>query len=149
MNLVPMPPLTFPITQRQANALMENVVKLNVLDAGLSERTQKALDLVFESYEVLAKGGPDYTGEAGHRELAQSAMNFAGDGSPIITRHGDLRAAHLAISFNNTQAALKAAGMPLLTTDVNVLLTLCKDFATFPPRTEDRIDLFLGYLRKK
>lgn len=149
--LVRLPDLVFPITGRQADALMENVVKLNVLDAGIAERTQKALDLEFHIHEVKADTGGtvDYSGHGGHARLLQDAMTLVGDGSPLVTRHGDLKAAFLAIAFNDCQAKLAKAGMPLLTKDVNLLINQVRDLLNFPNRTEDRMGLFLSYLRKK
>ena len=146
-----LPTLTFPITHNQVNGLYDGVVQLNVLDAGLSDRSQKALDIVLDTYEIKAKtsGAIDYTGPGGHLRLFQDAMNFVGDGNPIATRHGDMRAAHLAINWNNTQVALANAGMTLLSADVNQLILLCRDFTVLPLRSEDRIGLFLSYLRKK
>lgn len=151
MLLTQLPQLVFPITSKQADGMMDNVMKLNLLDAGVSERTQKALDLDFHCYEIKADtmGQVDYTGQEGHRRLLQDAMSFVGDGSPLVTRHGDLKAAFLAIAFNDAQAKLVKAGMPRLTNDVNLLIHSVRDLLTFPPRTEDRMGLFLSYLRKK
>lgn len=151
MPLTKLPQLTFPVTSRQVNALMENVAKLNVIDHGIAERMQKALDLELHAQEVKADtgGAIDYTGRAGHARLAQDAMAFVGEGCPIVTRHGDLKAAYLSIAYNDAQAKLAKAGMPLLPDDVNTLLTLVQDILTMPPRTEDRMALFLSYLRKK
>ena len=151
MSLSKLPNLTFPVSSRQVNALMENVVKMNVLDAGIAERVQKALDIEFHVQEIKAdtNGAVNYTGPDGHRRLVQDAMSFVGDGCPIVTRHGDLKAAYLAIAFNDTQYKLARAGMPLLSDDVQTLLTTVRDLLTMPPRTEDRIGLYLSYLRKK
>jgi len=130
---------------------MENVVKFNTLDAGIAERMQKALDLEFHAQEIKAdtNGAVDYTGRDGHAKLAADAMAFVGDGCPIVTRHGDMKAAYLAIAFNDAQFKLKAAGMPLLSDDVNTLLVSVQDILTMPVKTEDRCSLFLSYLRKK
>lgn len=138
--------LTLPIRANAIDSLMTNVVQLNQLDAGLNERQQKALDILFDIYEIKAKtaGATDFTND--HPALIQAATSFSRD--PLVTRHGDLRAAHLAIAFNNAQKALARANMPALTCDVNLLLAEVRDFVTFPPRTEDRMGLFLSYLRK-
>lgn len=151
MSLSKLPNLTFPVSSRQVNALMENVVKLNVLDAGIAERMQKALDIELHVQEIMADtgGAVNYTGADGHRRLVQDAMSFVGDGCPIATRHGDLKAAYLAIAFNDAQFKLAKAGMPLLSSDVQTLLGTVRDLLTMPPRTEDRIGLYLSYLRKK
>jgi len=151
MPLSKLPQLTFPVRSQQVNPLMENVAKFNVIDHGIAERMQKALDLEFHANEIKADtgGAIDYTGRAGHARLAQDAMSFVGEGCPIVTRHGDLKAAYLAIAYNDAQAKLAAAGMPLLPDDVNTLLTLVQDILTMPARTEDRMALFLSYLRKK
>lgn len=151
MSLVSMPQITFPVSFRQVDALMQNCVQLSVIDAGIADRMQKALDLELHAQEVKADtgGAIDYTGKAGHARLAQDAMSFAGDGCPIITRHGDLKAAFLAIAFNDAQSKLAKAGMPLLSREVNDLVRSVQDILTLPPRTEDRMGLFLSYLRKK
>src|SRR5207244_12118851 len=125
--------------------------QLNLLDAGLTERQQKALDILLDTFELKAEtnGAVDYTGQSGKAALYQAAVNFCGDGSPLVTRHGDLRAAHLAINFNNAQAKLHKAGMPPLPVDVNSLVNMCADIASLPPRTEDRMGLFLSYFQKQ
>lgn len=151
MPLTKLPQISFPVRPQQVNPLMENVAKFSVIDFGIAERMQKALDLEFHAQEIKADtgGAIDYTGRAGHAKLAQDAMTFVGDGCPIVTRHGDLKAAYLAIAWNDAQAKLAAAGMPLLSDDVNTLLTTVQDILTMPQRTEDRMALFLSYLRKK
>ena len=130
---------------------MQNTVQLNPLDAGIAERMQKAIDLELHAQEVKADtaGAINYTGVDGHRRLCQDAMNFVGEGCPIVTRHGDLKAAFLAIAFNDAQAKLAKAGMPLLTNNAQLLLASVQDLLNMPPRTEDRMALFLSYLRKK
>ena len=130
---------------------MDSVVKLNLLDAGLPDRAQKALDIVLHTYELKAKTGSviDYTGENGHARLLQDAMSFVGDGCPIVTRHGDLQAAHLAIDYSNTQIILQNAGLPLLPSNTNDLLNLCRGLMAFPMRTDERMGLLLTYLKKK
>lgn len=151
MSLSKLPNLTFPVSSRQVNALMENVVRMNVLDAGLSERDQKAIDIELHINEIMADtaGAVNYTGQDGHRRLVSDAFAFVGEGVPIVTRHGDLKAAYLAIAFNDAQAKLAKAGMPRLTDDVALLRNLVRDLLAYPVRTEDRISLFLSYLRKK
>jgi hypothetical protein len=151
MALRLLPDLTFPITSKQCDGLIDLVVQLNILDAGLTERDQKALDIVLETYELKAETGGviDFTGEVGQQALFQAAMNFCGTGNPIITRHGDLRAAHLGINYHNAQVKLKKAGMPALSNIVNDLLILGRKIAVFPPQTEDRMALLLSYMQKK
>lgn len=151
MALSLLPNLVFPITGKQVHALMDNLVQLNALDAGLSDRDQKALDIVLDTYEIKAKtnGLVDYTGDDGHARLFQDAMIFCGDGNPVVTRHGDLRAAHLAIAYNNAQVCLKNIGMPALTDDRNELVRLARKITVLPLRTEERMGLFLSYLDKK
>lgn len=130
---------------------MQNTVQLNPLDAGIAERMQKAIDLELHAQEVKADtaGAINYTGADGHRRLCQDAMSFAGDGCPIVTRHGDLKAAYLAIAFGDAQFKLAKAGMPLLTNNPQLLLASVQDILQLPARTEDRMALFLSYLRKK
>lgn len=131
--------------------LLEMVMKLNTLDAGLNPRQQKALDILLETYELKAStnGAIDYTGKDGRARLYQAAANFCGDGNPIITRHGDLRAAHLAINYNNTVVKLRDAQMPPISDQVDVLLKECADLSVFPVLTEERLGLFLSYYQKK
>ena len=151
MSLILLPDLSFPVTPKSADGLMVNLVQLNMLDAGLNERQQKALDIVLDTYELKAKskGEIDYTGKDGHQKLFQHAMSFCGEGNPVVTRHGDLAAAHLAINYNNAQMKLKAAGMPLVSPLVSELLLLCGDICAMPQRTEARCGLFLSYLQKR
>lgn len=149
MSLRVLPDLTFPITPNQVNPLMDNVQQFNVMDAGVDPRTQKALDLMFHAYELLADTGGrvDYTGQAGHARLFQDAVNLIPE--MLITKHGDLRAAHLGIDFNNAQAKLKKAGMPLLTDNRDDLIFQCRDLLTLPLRSEERMGLLLSFLAKK
>lgn len=151
MPLTTLTDLTFPITGSQIHSLMENIAQLNILDAGLNKLSQNSLDLEFHIWQILAEtnGQIDYTGKAGHERLKQDAVTFISFGSPIITKHGDIAAAHLAIDFNNTQAKLKAAGMPLLSSNKNILLNQCSDLAPLPSQIDERLSLFLKYLAKK
>ena len=151
MSLSILPDLVYPVTPAQINAIMDNVVQLNLVDAGLTSRDQAAIDIMLDCYEVLAKtaGAIDYTGLDGHRRLHEDAMRLINDGNPIMTRHGDLSAAHLAIGYHDAQISLRNAGMPLLTTNRDDLLALARDITQFPKRTEDRLGLFLRYLKKK
>lgn len=149
MSLSLLPALTWPITPKQIDGLMVNLMQLNTLEAGIPDRVQKALDIVFDVYELKAKskGTIDYTGEAGENRLVQEAITFVPE--QIVTKHRDLDAAHLAIAFNNAQVQLSRAGMPLLPNDVPALLVLAKRLLARPVRTEQRIGLFLSYLQKK
>lgn len=151
MKLPTLPNITFPVTPPQINPLMQAVVRLNILDAALSERSQKALDIELHIHEIKADTGGqiDYTGPDGHRRLVQDSFSFVGEGCPIVTRHGDLKAAFLAIAFNDSQAKLARANMPILSDDVQTLLVQVRDLIAYPVRTEDRIGVFLSYLRKK
>lgn len=143
-----LPDLAFPIGQGSINALMDNLVQLNLVDAGLNERQQFALGINFHIYDLLAKKGLDYTGPAGHNRMMADSMAFVG-GAPVVTRHGDLAAAHLSVDYHDTQRRLAEAGLRPLPADVNLLLAMCADFTTFPPQIERRVLLLLDYLSKK
>lgn len=144
-----LPNLVFPINNRQTGPLMDGVQQLNVVDAGIDPRTQKALDILLHAVELYADtgGAIDYTGQQGHARLCQDAVSFVPE--MLVTKHGDLRAAHLALDFNNAQAKLKKAGFPLLTGDVNMLVNQCRDILQFPLRMEERMGLLLSYLSKR
>lgn len=146
-----LPDITFPVTSPQINGLMDGVLSLNVLDAGLSPRLQKALDIVLETYELKATSGGkhDYTGRSGNQKLYQDALSFVSEGSGLVTRHGDLRAAHLAINWHNAQKKLEKAGLPLMSAVVNDLVAESIEISNFQPQTEERMGLFLSYLQKK
>ena len=151
MNLTLLPNLVFPVTGGQIAALMDNLVQLNLMDAGLTSRDQAAIDVMLDCYEVFAKtnGAVNYTGLEGHKRLHEDAMKLINDGNPIMTRHGDRDAAHLAIGYHDAQICLQTAGMPLLPNNRNDLLALARDITQFPKRTEDRMGMFLRYLKKK
>ena len=151
MSLTLLPDLIYPVTGAQINALMDNMVQLNLVDAGLTSRDQDAIDIMLDCYEIKAKtgGAIDYTGLDGHRRLHEDAMRLINDGNPIMTRHGDMSAAHLAIGFHDAQIHLRNAGMTLLPSNRDDLLSLARDILQFPKRTESRMGLFLRYLRKK
>ena len=67
----------------------------------------------------------------------------------VITKHGDLRAAHLGLDFTNAQMKLKQSGFSELTIDRDDLINGCRDILNFPLRTEDRMSLLLSYLAKQ
>lgn len=146
-----LPDLTFPLTPHSANPLMDNLVQLNLVDAGLNERQQFALGINFHIFDLLVKtrGQIDYRGPDGHRRLIQDAMSFVGSGNPVATRHGDLSAAHLSVDYHDTQKRLGGAGYALLSDSVSNLLGMCADLTVFPPQTERRVLLLLDYLSKK
>lgn len=147
--LTTLPPITFPITSKQVGGLMDCVQQLNVVDAGLDPRRQHNLDILLHLHELYADthGQLDYRSPDGHRRLVQDSITFVPE--QLVTKHGDLRAAHLAINFNNAQAKLKRRGYPMLSYDVNELINQCRDFEAFPLGTEQRISLMLNYLAKK
>lgn len=151
MSLKILPSIVYPVNPSQANVLHENVVQLNLVDAGLNPRQQQAIGLTCDIYDLLAKSGGavDYRGVAGHRRLYADAMAFVGTGSPIVTRHGDLKAAHLAIDYSDTQQKLAKAGMAPIPSEVALLLKESIDLSNLPGKEDDRIALLLRYLLKK
>lgn len=149
MILSTLPPIHFPLTFQQVGALMDFVQKMNVVDAGVDPRTQKAADIEFHIYELLAdtRGTRDYRGRDGHARLVQESMAFIPE--QLVTKHGDLRAAHLAINYNNAQAKLKRHGFAPMTDNRDTLVNECRDLLAFPLGTEERVSLYLNYLAKK
>lgn len=129
---------------------MSNVVQLNILDAGLSEKSQRALGLYFHTFDLWVKSGGkiNYTGKDGHARLMQDAMAFVGPGNPVATRHGDLQAAHLAIDWHDSQMRLKAVNASL-SPEVAQLLVECRDLVDIPLETEKRVGLLMDYLGKR
>lgn len=146
-----LPDLTFPVTAKQADPLMDNLVQLNIIDAGLSEKTQRALALFFHTWDIWIKTGGkvDYRGPDGHTRMLQDGMAFVGSGNPVATRHGDLAAAHLAIDWHDTQMRLKKAGMPLLVGDVASLFDQCRDLAEYAIEIDKRVGLLMDYVGKR
>lgn len=145
-----LPDLKFPIGPGSINALMDNVVQLNIVDAGLNDRLQRALTLNFHIFDLYVKSGEriDYRGEAGQQRMVADAMAFVG-GSTIATKHGDLAAAHLSIDYHDTQSRLAGAGLPVLSGDVNGLIAMSRKLADMPAQTEQRVALLLDYLSKR
>ena len=146
-----LPDLTFPIFRSQVNPLMDGVVELNTLDAAIPENMQRALGLMLHTFDLWCKSGGkiDYLGEAGHARLVQDATTFCGSGNPVATRNGDLAAAHLSIDWSDTQIRLMTARMPLLPTDTNSLLVMCRDLYGLSITDEKRIGLLMDMLGKK
>lgn len=144
-----LPVLQFPITSGAINPLFESVVKLNMIDAGIPEPTQRAMSLYLHCIDlfVKSKGKYDYRGIDGHTRLKQDAFRFCP--SSIVTRHGDLSAAHLGIDFSDTQIRTQQAGLPPISDDVNDLLNASKDLVGMPPEDYKRIGVILDYLSKK
>lgn len=145
-----LPDLTFPIGPGSINPLMDNVVQLNIVDAGLNDRLQRALTLNFHIFDLYVKshGRIDYRGEAGQARMVSDAMAFVG-GSTIATKHGDLAAAHLSIDYHDTQSRLASMGLPPLAADVNMLIGMSRKLADMPAQTEQRVALLLDYLSKR
>ncbi len=146
-----LPDLQFPISKHQFDPLMSNLVQVNILDGALNEKIQRGLGLFLHTHDLWCKSGGriDYRGPAGHQRLMQDAMTFCGPGNPVATRHGDLAAAHLAIDFSDTQIRLKAAGLPLLSSDVSDLIGLCRDLCEYSLEQEKRVGLLMDMLGKK
>lgn len=145
-----LPDLRFPITRGQIDPLMNNIVQLNLIEAGLTEKQQRGLGLLFHLWDTFVKshGKIDYRSPEGHARLVQDAMTYLA-GSPVTTRHGDLPAAHLAIDYSDTQIRLRNAGKPPLPADVATLLYECRDLSEFSPEQEKRIGLLLDMLGKR
>jgi len=148
MSLRMLPDLKFPIGPGALNPLMDNLVQLNIVDAGLNDRLQRALTLNFHIFDLFTKTGIDYRSEEGRGKMVADAMAFIG-GSTIATKHGDLQAAHLSIDYHDTQSRLAHAGLPLLPADVNALIGMSRKLAEMPPQTEQRVALLLDYLSKR
>lgn len=149
--LILLPDLTFPVSRQAANALMVNVVQLNHIDAGLGEPLQRGLGLLLAVHELHVKSGGrlDYRTVSGHERLKQDAETFCPSGSALSTRKSDMEAGHLGLDFTNVQLRLKAAGMPLMPSDVNALLGMCADLFGLSVLDERRLSLFLDYLSKR
>ncbi len=150
MSLRLLPDLTWPITPVSINPLMDNVVQLNSIEAGIPDRVQRALTLNFHIFDLFVKSHSriDYRGEEGRQRMVQDAMSFIG-GSTIASKHGDLPAAHLSIDYHDTQSRLAAAGLPALPSDVNELIAMSRKLADYPSQTEQRVALLLDYLSKR
>ena len=138
-----LPKLTFPVNASSINPLMEGVVKLNRLDAGIPEGVQSALAIYLHVFDIYVKshGKLDYRGKDGHERLKQDAARFCG--TEVITRHGDLMAAHLAIDWSETTVRCIQNGMPLPSPDVNQLLADSRDLMNLDARIEKQIGLLL------
>lgn len=144
-----LPVLSFPITASSVDPLFDSIVKLNTIDAGVPEPVQRALSLYLHCIDlfVKSKGKYDYRGVGGHSRLKQDAFRFCP--SSIVTRHGDLSAAHLAIDWSDTAIRCMQSGLPLPSNDVNELLLSSKDLAGMPPEDYKRVGVLLDWLSKK
>lgn len=146
-----LPDIAFPVNHSQADRLNDDIVQLNLLDAGITEKQQRGLGLYFHTFDlwVKSRGKIDYRGDEGHRRLVEDAMRFVGTGNPVATRHGDLAAAHLSLDWHDCQMRLKGIGQPMLSSDVNVLLNECRSLCEFHVEQEKRTGLLMDYLGKK
>lgn len=144
-----LPDLVFPITSKQADALLGCMVQLNLMEAHLNERQQRGLGLLLHVIDVFVKsaGRIDYRGLEGHRRLVDDAMSLAGRG--MGNRLGDLEACHLALDYHDCQMRLKSVGQPPISGDVNDLLNECRDFCEYSLEDERRTNLLLDYLGKR
>lgn len=149
MGLKILPVLVFPITAASINPLFEGVVKLNTIDAGIPEPTQRALSLYLHCIDlfVKSKGKYDYRNPTGHARLKQDAFSFCP--ASIVTRHGDLSAAHLSIDWSDTAIRCIQSSLPQPSSDVNELLLASRDLVGMPPEDYKRIGVLLDYLSKK
>jgi hypothetical protein len=131
---------------------MDCVVQLNILDAGITEPVQRALSLHLHVFDlwVKSKGKLDYRGVYGHRRLIDDAMAFCGTGNPVITKHGDLAAAHLALDYSDTAIRIhQTPGMAQIPSDVSQLMEGCTDLYGLSMIDEKRVGLLMDYLGKK
>lgn len=144
-----LPDLVFPITSKQADALLGCMVQLNFLEASLNERQQRGLGILLHTVDVYVKshGKFDYRGMDGHRRLMDDATSLAGSG--LGRRLGDLPACHLALDWHDCQMRLKASGQPPISGDVNELLNQCRDLIQLSVDDETRVSLLLDYCSKR
>jgi hypothetical protein len=145
-----LPNLTFPVTRKTIAPLLDGVMNLNFLDAGLTENDQRALSIMLHTHDIWVKtnGRVDWRGRAGHERLKQDTETFI-CGYPITTRNGDLAASHLMIDFHDTQIRILGTGGTPLPNTVNGLLDLCPDLCQLSPDDEKRIGLLMDYCGKK
>lgn len=144
-----LPPIAFPITASSIDPLMSSLVQLNKLDAGLPESTQNGLAIFLHVFDLYVKSGGkiDYRSSAGLERLKGDAMRFAP--SQIVTRHGDLTAAHLSVDWSDTAIRATQVGLPLPSSDVNQLLHDSREFLGMTIQLERQIGCFLDYAGKK
>lgn len=130
---------------------MDNLVQVNILDAGLNDKAQRGISLYLHTYDlwVKSRGVIDYRGPKGHQRLVEDAMTFCGHGNPVATRHGDLAAAHLAIDWHDTQNRCLMTGLPLLSTDNSALLNEARELSEYSPEMEKRVGLLMDWLGKR
>jgi hypothetical protein len=144
-----LPDISFPITKSSINPLMDCIVQLNTQDAGLPEGMQRALGIYFHTYDlfVKSKGRINYLGRDGRERLKQDASMFVQ--SQIVTRNGDLSAAHLAIDYSDTIVRCREMGITPLTGDVAALIAECTDMQGMSVEMEKRVGLLMDMLGKK
>lgn len=144
-----LPAATFPITATSSATLMDGLVQTNKLDAGLSEQSQGGLILYLHVLDLFIKtnGAIDYRGDAGLERLKADAQRFAP--SQIVTRHGDLTAAHLAIDYSDTAIRTQQAGLPVPSGDVNKLVYDSREYAVMSNQLQKQIGLLLDWCGKK
>ena len=145
-----LPDLVWPLTSRQIEPLMESLVQLNLIEGGLSRSQQKSLAILFGISDrwVKSSGKLDYRGKDGHARLLDDAVRFVG-ATPIVTRHGDLPASHLALDYNDSQLRLQSAGQAALPSDRAALLEMVRDFCEMPLQIQEQILVLLDYLAKR
>lgn len=145
-----LPKLIFPVTPGQVAPLMDGVVQLNLMDGTLTEPQQRALGIYLHIFDLYVKsqGKIDYRGVAGHERLKQDAMTYSG-GSPIVTRHGDLAAAHLAIDWSETAVRCRQYGLPPPPNTTSDMLTECIDLCGLSVEMEKRVGLLMDILGMK
>lgn len=150
MSLKVLPDVTFPLTASSIAPLADSMVQLNLIDGCLTDRDQRALGIHFHIFDLWVKSGGkyDYRGRVGHERLKQDAHAYARSES-ILTRYGDLAAAHLAIDFSDCQIRCQGAGLPLLPTKVQDILVGCIDLCGMTAMEEKRVSLILDILGKK
>ena len=129
---------------------MANLVGLNLIEAHLSSSQQRALAILFSISDRWVKSGGrvDYRGPDGHSRLMQDAMSFVG-ATPIVTRHGDLAASHLALDFHDAQCRLMQGKHMPMSDDRDTLLSMVQDFINLPLQTLEQMLVLLDYASKK
>ena len=143
--------MTFPVTGKQFDPLMDGVVQLNLIDGTLTEPQQRAIGLFLHVFDLYVKSGGkiNYMGRDGHERLKQDAMTFCGTGNPVATRHGDIAAAHLAIDWSDTAIRCASVGLPSPPNTSQGLLVGCIDLCGLTTTDEKRVGLLMDFLGKK
>lgn len=138
-TLAILPAITSPVTVIQAKTFSANLAAI----ANLNNREVIALSVISKIYQLKAKGGTDYTGNSGYKQLQKDVTSLLGMFSleAFLADNTQFQKMQAVLDWNAGYTATTTLG-----TDVNALRVLMLGLAETPSSTLNLYRLFLLYM---